>query len=225
MSIRRNIEITCPKCGKAQSFLVYDSVCVSLFSGHKEKELIKQFKFFKHKCILCGLNIELSYPCLYHDTKRKLMIWLVPVGIENEQELLDDILKSRVLDGYTTRLVASDLELIDKIEIFDEGLDDRVIEICKILMYGDICKADPKYEAYELNAATYHKNHGVQHTIMYHSTLRGEKATFALQLSQEYYDNIRKAFSKVLSDMPCEKYEVVNENWAYSAVDLFKQQR
>ena len=222
MSSRHSVDVICSKCHNIQTVIVHDSVRISLFSGHKEKEAISKLKFYTHTCSFCGNEIKLAYPSLYHDTKKKLMIWLLPVGIPNEQKLLDDILKTNVPDGYTTRIVSSAIELADKIEIFDADLDDRVVEICKILIYGDLCKEDTKYDEYDVRHITYHKNHGTQHAIMYHYECRGRQASFAVAMQEDYYRDIAKAFNPAIDKMPCRNYEEVNTNWAYAAIKMYK---
>lgn len=71
------------------------------------------------------------------------MIWLMPENTLSESELsalekqMDSIAEqissdtSGTMDGYTLRRVSDAGSLIEKVNIFDAGLDDAAMEICK----------------------------------------------------------------------------------------------
>ena len=176
-------------------------------------------------CSSCGTEISLQYPFLYHDTKKKLMIWLLPHNLPNERELLDDILATDIPSGYKTRLVSTPFELADKIAIFDSNLDDRIVEICKILIWGDLCDRDPKYEEYDVQSTMYHRNPGTQHTLIYHYKCRGRSSSFVVPLDNNYYDMVKNAFTGVLATMPCRKFEEINLDWSYDAIEKYKHSK
>jgi hypothetical protein len=46
-----------------------------------------------------------------------------------------------------------------------------------------------------------------------------------LELSKGYYENFKKHFEPVFSQMQTRTFEEVNKKWAYQAIDLFKQQK
>ena len=225
MSIQRKERVICSCCGHEQIVPVHDSIYVSLLSGRKEKEAIQKQTLFTIICTSCGSEISLCYPCLYHDAKKKLMIWLLPSNLPNERELLDDILATNIPQGYTSRLVATPLELAEKIAIFDANIDDRIVELCKILMYGDLCDSNPKYEEYDVQTTMYHHNHGTQHTILYHYKCRGRNSSFVVALEDNYYLMVKNAFANTLDRMPCRKFEEINMNWAYDAIDLYRSSK
>lgn len=79
---------------------------------------------------------------LYHDMERKLMVYNLEKG-DAPEELPDGILGGLLGimgAGYAFRHVHSRNELVEKIKIADAGLDDRVVEIFKIILRGQNTK-------------------------------------------------------------------------------------
>ena len=46
--------------------------------------------------------------------------------------------------GYINRVVGSLFDLQEKVSIFDAGLDDRVVEICKVLIGSELQESQPE---------------------------------------------------------------------------------
>jgi hypothetical protein len=109
----------------------YDSVNVSLNSDYKERLINGELTIFT--CHKCEYQVEMVYPILYHDMENKLMIYLDPDGqldlngLGNKQFLFGTLLK----DSYRYRIVSTREELVEKILIFDDNLDDRPFELFK----------------------------------------------------------------------------------------------
>ena len=125
-------EITCPACGEKADAKMWASVNVTL--DQELRESVLDESLFTWTCPQCGHKALLSYPCLYHDMANKFMIYLVPGA---KQESLNDAeAENRYpeLGGVTKRLAADLNELKEKILIFENGLDDRAVELTKLAM-------------------------------------------------------------------------------------------
>jgi hypothetical protein len=130
------ITIACPACTKKQQFTVWVSVNATLSPELKQKLLDRTL--FTFKCEKCGETAEVNQELMYHDMERKLMFLR---GQEAPQETLDECFGpdgKEILADYTYRLVNSMNELIEKIVIWDAGLDDRAIEVFKFLLLKDL---------------------------------------------------------------------------------------
>ena len=68
---------------------------------------------------------------LYHDIPKNFMVWLYPPPGEPGGASLS---ATRFMKDYQFRLVATPNELMEKIYIFESGLDDRVIEFLKLML-------------------------------------------------------------------------------------------
>jgi predicted RNA-binding Zn-ribbon protein involved in translation (DUF1610 family) len=145
MSMPDETTITCPKCGNEQSFTIWNSVNISLDPDLKQKIISRELVTFS--CEKCGNKSPVVYPMLYHDMDANLMIWLLP-GDEPPE---DGFAKQpagliNISENYQYRWVKSYNELVEKIYIYDAGLDDRAVECFKGLLYNkwedDLAESD-----------------------------------------------------------------------------------
>lgn len=133
--------ITCPQCKTEQKIKVWESVNVSL--SPKEKQKILDGEFFKFKCKKCDFEAPLAYNCLYSDIENKLIIWMIP---ELTDELKEKLSVAETMKGdeehstkdYIYRIVTTPNELKEKIMINDAGLDDRIVELLKMVYLSQI---------------------------------------------------------------------------------------
>ncbi len=133
--------ITCPNCKTEQKIKVWESIDVSV--SPKEKKKILDGDFFKFSCKKCDFEAPLAYNCLYSDIENKLLIWLIPELTDEIKEKLSvaDTLKGdekHDTSDYIYRIVTTPNELKEKIMIKDEGLDDRIVEILKMVYLSQI---------------------------------------------------------------------------------------
>ncbi len=124
--------LSCPGCGHEQPFTHYDSVNVSLDPELKEKLLSRELTTFC--CSKCGETAEVVGPMLFHDMNQQFMIWLLPGDDPVPEDPFLSGPMSVFTDSLMRRRVRSFNELIEKISIFDDGLDDRVTELSKLLI-------------------------------------------------------------------------------------------
>ncbi len=86
------------------------------------KESLISGEFFLKECPHCGKRQLVEYPMIYVDRREKLLICLS-----------DTSLKADDMAGFTGRLVSDAGSLIEKVKIFDSGLDDIAVEMCKFI--------------------------------------------------------------------------------------------
>lgn len=71
-------EITCPKCGKKTSFLVWDSI--NTMKDPEMKEKVRNDEAFRFHCPECGASALLNYNFLYHQQEDKVLIYVSADG-------------------------------------------------------------------------------------------------------------------------------------------------
>ena len=120
---------TCSGCGASHSVNVYPLINVSVNPDLKTK--VMDGSLFVWECPDCGRMNLARYTTLYHDPDQKLLILLSDGNPDNEQALVKAFSEAGETDGYTARLVNETGALIEKVKLFEAGLDDRVIEMCK----------------------------------------------------------------------------------------------
>lgn len=204
-SIKRMI--TCPKCGCQQEAVLWNSINVTLDPWAKPKILDQSF--FEFTCEKCQNTAPLSYSCLYHDMENKLMIYLIPQSRPKDMEVLDteeawDLYKN----GYTLRVVGTVNELAEKIVIFQNGRDDRVIELCKLYMQQQLGRQRPDFIPQDI---FYNQTKDKQEYIfIYNSLGKGVNA----MLPQELYQLTEESFAQLMKNQDPADQRIVDGKWA-----------
>lgn len=117
----RQERVVCAKCGRIHDITAYPSINAAQEPELKAKALTGEL--FAWQCPHCGTMNLARYPVLYQDPSENLIIVLseTPLNVESCPE------------GCIGRQVGTVGEFIEKIKIFDAGLDDIVIEMCKFI--------------------------------------------------------------------------------------------
>lgn len=141
LSVRETKTITCHACGGQHSFDAWK--VVNAERDPEMKTRIMDGAAFIFTCPDCGGKTLAEYPMLYVDPEKRLMIQLLPgnraaAGTEQQLARLQDLRGERLV-----RAVPSIETLMEKILIFDAGLDDRVIEKLKLLVRLQIQEEQP----------------------------------------------------------------------------------
>nr|WP_296049192.1 CpXC domain-containing protein [uncultured Blautia sp.] len=109
-----------------------------------------------YTCPSCGKTFRLDYSTLYHQMEDLIMIYLVSESeVEKTYEMFygENALFDFRTKKYLARIVTSPNQLVEKIQIFDAGKDDRIMELVKLLATDSILKNDPDKEFDELRFA------------------------------------------------------------------------
>ena len=126
MPLQRSQIEKCIHCGHAQAVDTFLSVNTA--ENPELREKVRDGSLFLWECDACGGKNLLRNNFLYHDPDRRLMVWLLGEGAVDEKQLLAT---ARELPDYTLRRVGDVGSLIEKVNIFDAGLEDTVMEMCK----------------------------------------------------------------------------------------------
>ncbi|MEF9987738.1 MAG: CpXC domain-containing protein [Christensenella sp.] len=117
-----NEMIACPKCGAQFTFETFPILYTP--------EQILDLSAFKAVCPSCNAELILPYPCVYCDTEKRIIIRLIPHDFDIS-DLSEDVPAAEY--DYSLREVHSVHSFREKTLIFEYGLDDRAIELLKIL--------------------------------------------------------------------------------------------
>ena len=152
MSSKEVQRIRCPKCGAEHDFAIWTRINTDLDPDLDKK--VRSGELFRTVCPSCGQQIDVVYPCLYHQMKNKVMIYYAPgreamaKAAEAFKDGLEEAGEKRSFDarkeGYRNRVVGSLYDLQEKIAVFDAGLDDRIVEICKVMIGSELQKSQPE---------------------------------------------------------------------------------
>lgn len=152
MSFERKVTITCPKCSASGEFVVWDTLNTE--ADVAANEFLLAGKLFTYVCKECKHKQVVNYDMLYHNVRNKYMITVVN-STDRAREAIDvynSMINGEALGvseedkNYKLRIVPSGNQLIEKIKIFDAGLDDRAVELMKLFIVMRFHKQSPAAE-------------------------------------------------------------------------------
>ena len=211
MSLERKQEITCPNCGQKSEIITWDSLNSEL--NPKAKMQLLNGSLFSFKCKNCEFESILRYNMLYHDMRNKVMVYLVaPNEIEKAIKSINETESSMLvkLEGYTKRVVCEQNALREKAIIFDNGLDDRVVEIIKLLYLLNIQKQFPEDDI----TAVYMMIENGEMWLEFYA-----KNVFTVSFSKEFYENVAKDFETQIASVENDA-TVINIKWAKEVLNI-----
>lgn len=133
-SEQETVKLTCPICGHAHAAPV-----VPVVDAGQDQDAWQSFQkggLFRFDCPDCGYPMELSYSFLCQDSAIRQYIYLSreePDGNRGFQEIArraGTLAKGNTSDAVLRVVYTAD-ELNEKLRIFENGLDDRIVEVCK----------------------------------------------------------------------------------------------
>lgn len=151
MSINTKKQLPCPHCDQMNNVTVWNSITADDSPDLKSDLLHGKINFYV--CGNCGCRALMPDPMLYHDNAKKLIMSFSPCADEERAERLYEKMaesseqsgEMKKLEGYNLRFVTDINDLMEKILIFDNGLNDKVIEVIKIMVLSqDLEKADQR---------------------------------------------------------------------------------
>lgn len=140
MSINFKQSVKCPKCGQMSAVTVWSSITAREDPDLKEDLLRGRINIFR--CPSCTQTGLMPSPLLYHDEDGRLLVSFSPCADrETARRLFENVKKSseesgelKKFEGYNLRFVTDFNELLEKILIFDNGLNDKAVEIIKLMI-------------------------------------------------------------------------------------------
>lgn len=136
-----SININCPKCQSNVSYEAYSTIEIE--NNPELKEKVLDDSIFDFICPDCKHQSKLYYPLIYKDKINKYEILLSPPD-ENLDSFLEILDKHQEDDkDLKIRIVHGPNDLKEKIFIFDNNLDDKVVETLKIFVIDSLNKNEP----------------------------------------------------------------------------------
>lgn len=134
---------TCPICNHNNKVKACHEITTQ--TDPKIKKALLDGSLLKVKCKKCKHTYNINYPILYDNSDKRFIIHfnLDSRETNTSSKLLPSLITSALFEltadaynDYNCRIVKSQEELYEKILIFENGLDDRIIEILKYICYN-----------------------------------------------------------------------------------------
>jgi len=213
MSKTENTIIKCPECGFKFEAQYWVSINTSIDPSVKEELIVGDL--FVVKCPNCKKENFFIYPTLYHDMDGKMMIYFVTSdeeAMKAKKTLEESILKSSTNKllalasaDYQYRIVYSPSELREKAMILDCGLDDRVVELLKVVYSRQIARKTPKFKVAKI---LFNSRPDIEFTVF-----AEDGSSFDIELDINVYNRIAEERSKRIAEKSKNCY-YIDQQWA-----------
>lgn len=204
-------DITCRKCGKKSTLTL--RACVNVSLHPEEKEQVLDGSFFQYTCPDCGEIMSVTYPLLYDDMAKALMIYLLPDQTEealaklNEQQKnwSEEMLKAAKV--CTMRAVRTINDLAEKIKIADAGLDDRYVELSKAFVFAQFLKQKPGCEVVQV---LFEQQNGKDGIVIFSK----DGKQYWVEFQEGLYDEVVRMFEDKVGKTSGTEYELIDAGWS-----------
>jgi len=209
MPVNKTTKAVCPECGKENEVELWCSI-----NPEEQPELKKKLldgSLFTFTCTHCGHKSLLGYDLIYHDAGKRVIIDELATGsLEEHVKLLDELRYKQLgeeTEGYRFRIFDSPNRMREKAMIFDNGLDDRIIEIIKLYYFTGVKLQHP-----DITAVYFAARDG-----RYLLEFTSPSAPLMAEIHRESYDAVERDSRDAIEAMG-DSY-VVDAGWAKSFVE------
>lgn len=201
--------IICPHCQAETDHKVLDHINIDRNPELRAK--VQDLSCFRVQCPNCGETVLAVHPCLYHDLANQFMVWLWPEEGQAPRAQFDPLV------GYTLRRVDSLNAFREKINVLECGLDDRAVEMMKLLLFAQLNR---DLDVVELLFHTLDERTG---ELRFVAVLSDGAEQYAA-MPGAAYQRLREDAETYLYT-PGGDFTVVDMAWANSALELLHEMR
>lgn len=221
MSIRNTIAVKCPTCGQSSIVPIWTSINAQFDVDRKARLL--EGTLFQHLCPRCGQNIKLDYECRYHDMNHRVVVHYVRTEksarrvfeAAHDFQLNPDGAVSGRPSGsgprYRERVVKTQNALREKAIIFDQGLDDRIVEVMKAIVIQQ--RFEQVYDLEDSEVLFAVDQNGDQRLEFY------TENPFAIYVDKDLYPELESCLRGLLTKENGEPHEI-GLSWAQRLIKL-----
>lgn len=216
MAIRRPVNIKCPQCEKESTFSMWQNI--NSLEDPMLKQQILDGTLFDFKCPYCEYNVAMYYDITFNMPEHGVMLHMiadpehakkVPAAIEEHENMLP-LEAQKNAKAYIHRVVPDLITLREKTLIFEAQLDDRVLELMKVI-YNAQLKEQKGVEAEHIFFAINNQNGQV-------FEFYGESELIAIApLDMNLYKTLLHAPQKKLKPIRNDRQYFVDQDWAINS--------
>ena len=207
------VTVDCPRCGKAHPYEVWRSINTVL--DPKMRAAVRDLSAFLFTCPSCGERTYVDYGFLYHQMEDRLMVHYADSEKDFEEACAahaGDMARDMRGDGYLVRVVRTQSELLEKLAIFDRGLDDRAVEVYKVFILASYQRENPGKGAVD----TLYFSEGGEDYVQ---VLDGARPAAVARMPREAYDTVCREYLGALPGVR-EAGPVIDRQWALETMGL-----
>ena len=208
------LSITCPQCHGTFTFTTYPAIDTKDDGMWAEK--VRTGEAFLGKCPHCGWETHYDYSFLYKEREKNFLMYYAA----NEEDYKsgyammtghDSMVDWEKISSWTRRVVTSREDVLEKLMILDDGLDDRIIEILKALAFVSLHQHKP-----ELSVDTVLFDRGSDGNHYFRFSEKG-KVVAAYAFERPMYERVKRNLGENLRHLTGGEV-VINSQWAVKAL-------
>lgn len=203
MSRIRYEKINCQDCGYVGDYKIYDSINIDEESKYDRffKRKIIDSSLFLYTCPKCNSKCYIEYPFLYNDVKNNFMVWCLP---DNATQTEIDNVKRVDMRTYngTLRVVIGKYDFIDKLNVFENKLDDLAIESIKTFTFSKVDNSEKKFVKSIMFNGLNEQNKSLEFVF-----IRDDESNKMVSVPGEFYGQIKN----MLKEKEIKGFEIVDQ--------------
>ena len=198
--------ITCPKCGAKQEFTLFPTINAA---NHDLREKFLDGSLTTITCSNCGFSGMVEYPLVFHDITEKFSVYFEPDSDARTADL-QHMLPAHLEADFRLRLVHTLDDLREKIYIFRDKLDDRIVELVKDAILREM---EAKKEKVIPDALYYAEDRfACEGRSLIFVPRKGTEYLDPIRIPFTTYENIKKMMSGIW-ERPTSGYTLVDREW------------
>lgn len=207
-------QLQCPVCQHTSERNIPLYINTQLHPHFVQALLTNQLYLFE--CPSCGAKRQIEVQMVYHDPIDQTLILVLP-GIGRDfgkpETYLKRILPDATLnlDDYRLRIVPNMASLIEKIQIFDAELNDKVVEIVKLLSDGLLAQEHPEHQ---IQSRFFYTQNG-EPKLLYIT----DKGQFIADFNESLVNFADDKYKKLHNPEALGEFQIIDGNWAIHLLD------
>lgn len=212
----RTVSVVCPSCNKKEDIRLWEEINAEQDITAKNK--ILNGEMFQYRCKKCGYTTYTAHNCIYKDPKKNLMIYLAADGdVEGMSNAMDNVSKNAkvmapIVISSIRRIVLNTNSFREKILIFDNNLDDRMIELLKQMYVLSLSEDYPELQIRECYFCIVDNKWKLE-------LITDDGRMFSVNMDKSIYDEFEEKYRKIVDEIG--NCYVVDEGYAMSVFDKF----
>ena len=204
MSSSAEIKYTCPYCGREMTITVYQTVNAD--TDPDLRESCMSGDIFRHSCPHCHTDFMIMNHLVYSDPSHKFVLYVSQDPVSGIRGYAEPLLAA----GYKLRRCESIQAFTEKIQIFEDGMDDVVVELAKydsFIEFIDNRKGNPE----DITSIEYQRVFDGVMKVNIRTDDKGLTFHIPVNLLEEEVKENQERFTLDGEDFPC-----VNSDWIIS---------
>lgn len=206
-------KVICPECGREGEFTYWRTI--NTYTEPVMSKMVRTGEAFMYTCPECGKTTIIDFPFIYHQMEDHMMIYYAKEDdkenavsfFENQDKKFEELKVGGEM--YLNRVVTSLDQFLEKLKIFDAGLDDRAVEMVKLLVTGLVEQQNPDFKADEV-LFTF----GPAGNKML-SFMKDGSVAFSVELPEQLYNSVWEKYSGRWSALRASG-PIIDKKWALS---------